>query len=142
MMKLRLLLLWIPMFIGAQSTPNLEYYLPNSAQYNTEIPTPKSIIGHQVGQWHITHDKLLYYMQTLAKTSERVKLENRGTTFEGRPLILLTITSPENHQQLQPTSCRLHQCAFFLTDYSFEKSYCQKSRNEYGLCFGQKHHQK
>ena len=100
-MKLRLLLFWIPIFIGAQSTPNLEYYLPNNAEYNAEIPTPKSIIGHHVGQWHITHDKLLYYMQTLAKTSDRIKLENRGTTFEGRPLILLTITSPENHQQLE-----------------------------------------
>ena len=100
-MKLRLFLLWIPIFIAAQSTPDLEYYLPNSTQYSTKIPTPKSIIGHQVGQWHITHDKLLYYMQTLAKTSDRIRLENRGTTFEGRPLILLTITSPENHQQLE-----------------------------------------
>jgi hypothetical protein len=100
-MKLRLFLLWIPIFIAAQSTPDLEYYLPNSTQYSTKIPTPKSIIGHQVGQWHITHDKLLYYMQTLAKTSNRIRLENRGTTFEGRPLILLTITSPENHQQLE-----------------------------------------
>lgn len=100
-MKLRLFLLFIPIFVGAQSTTDLEYYLPNSNQYNIEIPTPESIIGHQVGQWHITHDKLLHYMQILAEKSDRIQLENRGETFEGRPLVLLTITSSENHQNLE-----------------------------------------
>ena len=100
-MILRLFLLLIPIFICAQTTTELEYYLPNSDQYRIEIPTPKSIIGHQVGQWHVTHDKLLHYMYALAKTSDRVQIENRGVTFEGRPLILLTITSAENHENLE-----------------------------------------
>jgi hypothetical protein len=100
-MILRLFLLLIPIFICAQTTTKLEYYLPNSDQYRIEIPTPKSIIGHQVGQWHVTHDKLLHYMYALAKTSDRVQIENRGVTFEGRPLILLTITSAENHENLE-----------------------------------------
>ena len=100
-MKLRLLLFWIPVFFYAQSTSKIDYYFPHSAKYNAEIPSPKSIIGHQVGQWHITHDKLLNYMQKLAESSDRIQLENRGSTYEGRPLILLTITSPENHQRIE-----------------------------------------
>ncbi len=52
-------------------------------------------------EWHITHDKLTYYMQALAKASDRITIENRGTTYEGRPLVLLTITSPNNHQNLE-----------------------------------------
>lgn len=79
---------------------DLDYYLPDDVTYNPNIPTPKSIIGHEVGDWHVTHDKLVYYMQAVAAASDRITIENRGTTFEGRPLLLLTITSPENHSKI------------------------------------------
>ncbi|HKK11624.1 MAG TPA: hypothetical protein VJ945_02255, partial [Flavobacteriaceae bacterium] len=82
------------------SQTDLSYYLPEDITYNQNIPTPKSVIGHEVGEWHVTHDKLVEYMYALAKASDRITIENRGATFEGRPLLLLTITSPENHQKL------------------------------------------
>lgn len=100
MNKLTLLLLLCFSFSKAQTQTDLSYYLP-SETYNTDIPTPQSVIGHHVGEWHITHDKLLQYMHALDKASDRISIEERGTTFEGRPLILLTITSPKNHQQLE-----------------------------------------
>ena len=59
------------------------------------------MIGHQVGEWHVTHDKLVQYMYALAESSDRITIENRGSTFEGRPLLLLTITSPKNHSRLE-----------------------------------------
>ena len=40
-------------------------------------------------------------MENLAQKSERVKLSHTGQTFEGRPLVLLTITSEENHKKLE-----------------------------------------
>ncbi len=39
-------------------------------------------------------------MYALAEASERISIENRGSTYEGRPLLLLTITSKENHQKI------------------------------------------
>ena len=80
---------------------SLDYFLPNNISYNSEIPTPASIIGHELGDWHITHDKLLQYMYRLAESSDRISIENRGETFEGRPLILLYITAPKNQKNLQ-----------------------------------------
>ena len=59
------------------------------------------MIGHEVGEWHVTHDKLVFYMQTLAEKSNRITLENRGSTFEGRPILLLTITSPKNQKNIK-----------------------------------------
>ena len=79
---------------------DLNYYLPTNVDYNKNIPTPKSIVGHEVGDWHITHDKLVQYMHALADASDRITIENRGTTFEGRPLLLLSITSPTNHNNI------------------------------------------
>ncbi|MGM5470060.1 M14 family metallopeptidase [Flavobacteriaceae bacterium LMO-SS05] len=84
----------------AFSQTDLTYYLPQNITYNQNIPTPKSVIGHEVGEWHITHDKLVQYMYALANASDRITIENRGASFEGRPILLLTITSPKNHQQL------------------------------------------
>ncbi|MFT4669405.1 MAG: hypothetical protein ACI9HJ_000978, partial [Ulvibacter sp.] len=80
---------------------DLKYYLPQDVSYNQNIPTPKSIIGHEPGEWHVTHDKLVQYMYALATASERISIENRGATFEGRPLLLLKITSPQNHARLE-----------------------------------------
>ena len=99
---LTLLLLLFICVVNAQiKTESLSYYLPTDVTYNNEIPKPVDIIGHEVGEWHITHDKLVYYMQTLANKSNRISIENRGTTFEGHPLILLTITSPKNHSNIE-----------------------------------------
>ncbi len=84
----------------AFSQTDLTYYLPPNVKYNQNIPTPKSVIGHEVGEWHITHDKLVQYMYALADASDRITIENRGASFEGRPILLLTITTPKNHQRL------------------------------------------
>ncbi|MEH6535528.1 MAG: M14 family metallopeptidase [Psychroserpens sp.] len=101
-MRLTILFIVLSYFqINAQSQTDLSYYLPQNTTYNESIPTPESVLGHQVGEWHVTHDKLVQYMQALANASDRISIENRGTTFEGRPLLLLTITSPENHSNLE-----------------------------------------
>lgn len=95
------LVLFLSITVVAQEQIDLSYYLPKDVSYNKNIPTPKSVIGHEVGEWHITHDKLVSYMKALAKASDRVTIENRGETYEGRPLLLLTITAPKNHQNLE-----------------------------------------
>ena len=87
-------------FTTAQQELDLSYYLPQNITYDENIPTPKEVIGHEVGEWHVTHDKLMFYMQTLAKASDRITIENRGSTFEGRPILLLTVTTPKNHQNI------------------------------------------
>lgn len=87
--------------LSAQETIDLNYYLPQGITYDQSIPTPKEVIGHEVGEWHVTHDKLMFYMQTLAKSSDRITIENRGSTFEGRPILLLTVTTPKNHQNIE-----------------------------------------
>ena len=100
MKKLILLCLFVSFSSMAQKV-DLSYYLPKDVSYNKSIPTPVSVIGHEVGEWHITHDKLVEYMKALAASSDRINIEFTGKTFEDRPLLLLTITSPKNHQNLE-----------------------------------------
>ncbi len=101
MQRIALLLFIATTTLFSQTQTDLSYYLPQDVQYNPNIPTPKSVIGHEVGEWHITHDKLIQYMYALAEASERITIEDRGKTYEDRPLVLLTITSPKNHQNIK-----------------------------------------
>ena len=82
------------------SQVQLDYYLPENVNYNPDIPTPKEVVGHEVGEWHITHDKLVQYMYALAESSDRVTIQEYARTYENRPLLLLTITSPDNHSSI------------------------------------------
>lgn len=100
MKKLLVISFLTSLMATSQNNIDLSYYLPQDVTYNKNIPTPESIVGHQVGEWHITHDKLVQYMYALAGATDRISIENRGKTFEGRPLLLLTITSEKNHQNI------------------------------------------
>jgi hypothetical protein len=87
-------------FFSKAQDVKLEDYLPTDVTYNQNIPTPSEVIGFVPGEWHVSHDKLVQYMRAVAESSERISIENRGFTYEKRPLILLTITSPKNQSNL------------------------------------------
>ncbi len=83
----------------AQKKP-LSYYLPDNIEYDKNIPTPESFFGFQVGEQHLSHDQIVAYMHELDRVSDRITLEVVGRSYEFRPLMVLTITLPENHQNL------------------------------------------
>jgi hypothetical protein len=70
-------------------------------QAQTTVPSPESYFGFSAGEWHLRPDQITDYMKVLAQTSSRVKVEQYGETYEKRPLLLVTITSPENLGRLQ-----------------------------------------
>ena len=80
---------------------SLDYYLEADHPYDQSIPQPQTLLGYEVGTWHVSHDKLVHYMHRLAESSDRIQIENRGSTYEGRPILLLTITSPENQSRIE-----------------------------------------
>jgi hypothetical protein len=86
---------------NTQTNVNLDYYLPSEINYNSSIPKPSEILFFTPGNQHVSHDRLVQYMYALAESSPRIQIENRGFTYENRPIILLTITSEENHQKIE-----------------------------------------
>jgi hypothetical protein len=92
---------------------DLKYYLPDSVSYDPAVPKPKDVIHHEVGEYHVTHDRLVNYMHALAKAvPSRIKLETMGYSYEGRPQVLLLITSSKNHQDLE----KIRQQHLLLSD--------------------------
>ncbi len=100
MKKLYLLMLLLLFATSLQAQVSIEYFLPEGTQYNPEIPTPESFLGFQVGEWHVRHDQLVNYAKKLAEVSDRVTIESHHRTHENREGVLLTITSPQNHANL------------------------------------------
>jgi len=78
----------------------MQYYLPTDVSYNPDIPTSEEVLGYTPGEWHVSHDQLIYFMRTLAASSDRIVIENYAKSYEGRQLMQLIITSPANHARL------------------------------------------
>ncbi|MBT3603038.1 MAG: zinc carboxypeptidase, partial [Candidatus Latescibacteria bacterium] len=80
---------------------DLTYYLSEGTSYNSDIPTPEAFFGFQIGQWHLRHDLTVAYMKELAKRSDRISIQTYARSYEHRELLLLTITAPDNHQNIE-----------------------------------------
>jgi hypothetical protein len=75
--------------------------LPEGLEFDPSVPTPESVLGWEVGDWHVRHDQLVQYMQAVAAASPRVSVEITGYTHEQRPLLLLSITAAGNQDNLE-----------------------------------------
>ena len=75
-------------------------FWPKDVSFDPSIPTPRQFFGFDIGHRHLRHDQVVEYIQALAEATERIRVSQYGRTHGGRPLLLATITSPENHQRL------------------------------------------
>ena len=78
------------------------------------VPTPRDHFGFDMGEDRklANWDQLTAYYEILAERSPRVTMETLGPTEMGRPFVMLTITSPENHARLE----ELHEIQMKLSD--------------------------
>ena len=67
-----------------------------------EVPSPHQFLGYSLGTHFTTHDKIVSYFQQVARSApDRMVLKEYGRTYEGRPLLLAFIASPENLKRLE-----------------------------------------
>ncbi|MGI9628673.1 MAG: M14 family zinc carboxypeptidase, partial [Longimicrobiales bacterium] len=67
-----------------------------------QVPTPADHFGFDVGTERelATWDQLTSYYEVLANTSDRIVVDTLGPTEDGRPFVMMTITSSGNHSEL------------------------------------------
>lgn len=84
---------------------DLNYYLNEQSvkdfPYLETIPTPKSSLGYQVGEWHVRPEQIERYFIALANSSPRIKLHTYAYSHERRPLFLAYISSEKNIEDLE-----------------------------------------
>ncbi|HEX6431257.1 MAG TPA: M14 metallopeptidase family protein, partial [Niastella sp.] len=68
----------------------------------TQVKSPDQFLGYKLGTRYTPHFNIVNYCKQVAEAApEMVKLEQYGTTNEGRPLLLLYVTSPGNMERLE-----------------------------------------
>src|SRR5690348_2237501 len=90
-------------------TSPLVDYLPASKT----VPTPEAVLGDVSGAPGILPyaEDVYKYMRMLEKSSPRVKVFSIGTTEEGREMIAVAVSSPENLKNLDENKARLAKLA-------------------------------
>ncbi|MBI1804222.1 MAG: hypothetical protein HY033_12680 [Ignavibacteriae bacterium] len=69
--------------------------------FNTSVPSPKQILGYELGDRFTSHAGIERYITAVRDAvPDRVQLIAYGETYEGRALYLVIISSPENINRL------------------------------------------
>ena len=76
-----------------------------------EVPDPAEFLGHKLGERWTRHDQIVAWCRLAAERSPRVSLTQYGETWEGRPLLLLAVTHPDNHAGMDRIRATLKQVA-------------------------------
>ncbi|MEO6323746.1 MAG: M14 family zinc carboxypeptidase [Thermoanaerobaculia bacterium] len=66
-----------------------------------KVPTPESFLGAPIGTRFSTPEQIVAYVRAVGAASNRVRVDTYGHTPEGRELVLVTISSPENLARLE-----------------------------------------
>jgi hypothetical protein len=61
-----------------------------------ELQSPAAFLGYELGEAFTPHHRMVDYVRHVAAASERVQVQQYGTSYEGRPLLLATIGTEEN----------------------------------------------
>ena len=78
-----------------------DYFFPAGETFDPGIPSPQEFLGYPIGDFHTRHDRIVSYMEELARLSDRATFQIIGYTYERRPMPVLTVTAPENHARLE-----------------------------------------
>jgi hypothetical protein len=72
-----------------------------AAAYDPRIPTPRDVLGHEIGDYWTEHVPMLGYMRRLEAVSDRVKVFSVGHTHERREIVLIAVSAPKNMARLE-----------------------------------------
>jgi len=101
MKSVRALLCIVIFFFGSVfSLSAQDYFFKDKAPFNPDIPTPEAFLGYPIGEQHTRHDQIVAYLSKLAEVSDRASIATYGKTHEYRNLVMLTVSTPQNLQNL------------------------------------------
>lgn len=77
-----------------------DYFYKGKGPFDPKIPSPEKFLGYPIGENHTRHDLVVAYLRKLAELSDRATIAEYGRSHERRPLVILTVSSPEHIHNL------------------------------------------
>jgi hypothetical protein len=82
------------------------------SQVDTTIPTPKAILGYNLGYRYTSHAGVEKYLRAVhERAAKRMQLFSYGATYENRTLYLAVFSSPENIARLDSIKANIQRLA-------------------------------
>ena len=78
----------------------MEYTFATGGTYDPGVPVPSSVLGYEVGERFTPHHLLMRYLDRLAATSQRIRLDTVARSVEGREVMMVIVTSEANQRRL------------------------------------------
>jgi hypothetical protein len=78
-----------------------QHAFASGGTYDPAVPTPRSVLGYEVGQRFTPHHMIVRYAERVAATSRRIHVDTVARTFEGRESLLIIATSETNQGRLE-----------------------------------------
>ncbi len=85
---------------GLAQAAALAFRFDEDTPFDPQVPAPRAILGHAPGERPARIERLTAYLKVLAARSPRVKARVIGHSYEGREIVLLAISSPDNLARL------------------------------------------
>ena len=79
--------------------------------YSDTVPSPDELLGYRLGDRPARYNEIVNYIKTVADRSDKAILETHGSTYEGRQLYHLIISSPENLSRLDEIRANIGKLA-------------------------------
>ena len=92
-------LIWVALLL-ALPLHGQDYFFKKFHPFIEAIPSPEAYLGYPIGAHHTRHDRIVGYLERLSEVSDRATLHDYGRTHEGRRLVILTISTPNNMAEL------------------------------------------
>jgi len=67
---------------------------------DTNLLSPSQFLDYPLGQWHLRHDQINFYLKQLARESNKVSIEKSGQSHEARQQLTAVISSANNQARL------------------------------------------
>ncbi|MEL6724800.1 MAG: M14 family zinc carboxypeptidase [Pseudomonadota bacterium] len=79
----------------------VEYFQVDGVTYDASVPTFEDHAGYEIGDRPVRFSDMIDYLEDIAAGSDRISVETIGYSHELRPILTFTVTSPDNHANLE-----------------------------------------
>jgi hypothetical protein len=79
----------------------VEYFQVDGVTYDESVPAFEEHAGYEIGDRPVRFGDMVSYLRDLAERSDRISVETIGYSHERRPILTLTVTSPDNQANLE-----------------------------------------
>ncbi len=84
----------------AVSSVSAQHPFATSTGYDPAVPTPRAVLGYELGERFTPHHLLMRYIERAALATKRLRVDTPAHTYEGREVVVVVVSSEANMRRI------------------------------------------